>query len=263
MVTLKKPIAFLDFESTGLEIRTARICQIGVSKLTLDGELKTVKILVNPEMKIPKEATVIHGITDEMINTYNKGAPAHNFKSLAPNLLDYIKGCDLGGFNILKYDIPLLREELIRAKIDHNFDGVQYMDVSNIFRELYPRNLASVFKFYMNQDMDGNHDAGEDAKASANIFLKMIETESEKIGDGVDSFFTMSDSKIKRVDFAGYFIKDEEGQVCFNFGKSIGKVASKNKKFLQWMIDKGDFPRDTLEWAERIIEANKTVNTEG
>ena len=60
-------MCIFDLETTGLQIVTDRIIQIGIVKIFPNGETENYKVLVNPEMKIPEESILIHGITNEEV----------------------------------------------------------------------------------------------------------------------------------------------------------------------------------------------------
>ena len=109
---LKKPIVFFDLETTGINIAKDRIVEISILKVFPNGNKESKTWLVNPEMKIPKETSEIHGITDEKV------ANEPTFRQLAKDVETLIKGCDLAGFNSNRFDIPLLAEEMLRAEID-------------------------------------------------------------------------------------------------------------------------------------------------
>ena len=111
-LNLKKPIIFFDLETTGINIAKDRIVEISILKVFPNGNKESKTWLVNPEMEIPKEASDIHGITNERVVT------EPTFKELASQVSDLIKGCDLAGFNSNRFDIPLLAEEMLRADID-------------------------------------------------------------------------------------------------------------------------------------------------
>ena len=104
---LKNPIAFFDLETTGTIVSRDRIVEISILKINPDGEKKNKTLLINPEMPIPEESRLIHGIGDEDV----KDAPT--FKSVARELQQFLEGCDLSGFNIIKFDVPLLVEEFL------------------------------------------------------------------------------------------------------------------------------------------------------
>ena len=111
-LNLKRPIIFFDLETTGVDTAKDRIVEISMAKIMPDGEeiVKTRKL--NPEMHIPEEATAIHGITDEDV----KDCPT--FAQVAKSLEQFIRGCDFGGFNSNRFDLPVLVEEFLRAGVD-------------------------------------------------------------------------------------------------------------------------------------------------
>ena len=70
---------------------------------------------VNPGIPIPAKTTAIHGIRDEDVTN------SPTFKEVARNLAAFLEGCDLAGYNAIKFDIPVLAEEFLRVNIDFNF----------------------------------------------------------------------------------------------------------------------------------------------
>ena len=116
-IKLDKPIVFFDLETTGIQIATDRIVEISILKVFPNGNKESKTWLVNPEMEIPKEASDIHGITNEKVVT------EPTFKELAPKVSEMIAGCDLAGFNSNRFDIPLLAEEMLRAEVNFDMEG--------------------------------------------------------------------------------------------------------------------------------------------
>ena len=114
-LNLKRPIVFFDLETTGVDTAKDRIVEISMVKVMPDGEqiVKTRKL--NPGMHIPAEATAIHGITDEDV----RDCPT--FAQVAKSLEQFIRGCDFGGFNSNRFDLPVLVEEFLRAGVDVDF----------------------------------------------------------------------------------------------------------------------------------------------
>ena len=66
-LVLNKPIIFFDLETTGLNIANDRIVEISVLKVFPNGNKESKTWLVNPVIEIPKEASDIHGITNEKV----------------------------------------------------------------------------------------------------------------------------------------------------------------------------------------------------
>ncbi len=77
ILQLQRPLAFIDLETTGINIGTDRIIEIAIVKILPDGNRQVKRKLINPQMPVPPSSTEIHGITDEML----KDAPS--FKQVA------------------------------------------------------------------------------------------------------------------------------------------------------------------------------------
>jgi DNA polymerase-3 subunit epsilon len=247
-LNLKNPIVFFDLEATGLNIAEDRIVEISLLKVNVDGseELKTYR--VNPEIPIPKKVTDIHGITDEDI----KNEPA--FKEIASEIAKFIKGCDLGGFNSNKFDIPLLAEEFIRAGVDIDLKKRKFVDVQTIFFKMEKRDLKSAYKFYLDKELENSHSAQADTVATYEILKAQLERyekperkEQQPLKNDVDYLAGFS-SFNKNADFVGRIVYNDKNEEVFNFGKYKGKkvedVLEKDPGYYGWMMN-GDFPEYT------------------
>ncbi|HNM34428.1 MAG TPA: 3'-5' exonuclease, partial [Chitinophagaceae bacterium] len=124
---LINPIAFIDLETTGINISSDRIIEIAVVKILPDGTKQVKRKLINPEMPISAGATQVHGITDEMV----KDAPT--FKQVANEVKQFMEGCDIGGYNSNRFDMPLLIEEFLRVGINFVIQGRKFVDVQKVF----------------------------------------------------------------------------------------------------------------------------------
>ena len=120
---LKRPIIFFDLETTGVDTARDRIVEISMVKVMTDGTKQVKTRRINPEMPIPAEATAVHGITDEDVQN------EPTFKQIAKSLAQFIEGCDFGGFNSNRFDLPVLVEEFMRAGVDVDFKRRKYIDV--------------------------------------------------------------------------------------------------------------------------------------
>ena len=240
-----KPIVFFDLETTGISVATDRIVQIAIIKRNTNGEEEEKTVMINPLMPIPKGASDVHGITDDMV----KDSPT--FKSISKSLYEFIKGCDFGGYNILGFDIPLLVEEFIRAGIEVDFNDSNYIDVMNIYKKLYPRTLSACYKQYTGVELENSHDAMVDTKATVEIFNKMLVVEKEVIPNDFIELCKFSMYSEHIVDFAGKFTRNEANLICYNFGKNKGKPVSTDLGMLDWIIQK-DFTKDTKAWALKL-----------
>jgi DNA polymerase-3 subunit epsilon len=241
MLQLKKPLAFIDLETTGINLGTDRIVEIAIVKILTDGIRSVKRKLINPEMPIPKGASDIHGITDEMV----KDAPT--FRQVAQELKQMLDGCDFSGYNSNRFDIPLLMEEFLRAQVDFDMKNRKLLDVQNIFHKMEPRTLGAAYKFYCGKNLDGAHSAEVDASATHEILEAQIGKYPE-LGNNIDSILkVIGEDQI--VDFARRFVM-ENGIEVFNFGKFKGRpvsdVLKAEPQYYDWMM-KGDFPQHTKQ----------------
>jgi DNA polymerase-3 subunit epsilon len=236
-LNLKKPIVFFDLETTGINIANDRIVEIAILKVHPNGNKESRTWLVNPEIEIPKEASDIHGITNEKVVT------EPTFKELANEVSDLTKNCDLAGFNSNRFDIPLLAEEMLRAGVDFDMRNRVAVDVQVIFHKKEQRTLGAGYKFYCGKDLEKAHSAQADTDATYEILLAQLDKYDDLEND-IKSLSEYSTHQ-KRADFAGFLVFDDEEDEIFTFGKYKGKkvteVLEKDQGYYGW-IQKSDFP---------------------
>ena len=260
-LNLIKPIVFFDLETTGIKIATDRVVEISILKVFPNGNKESKTWLVNPEIEIPKEATDIHGITNEKVVT------EPTFKELAPEISKLIEGCDLAGFNSNRFDIPLLAEELMRAGIDFDMNNRKAVDVQVIFHKKEQRTLSAGYQFYCGKELEGAHGAEADTNATYEILLAQLD-KYDDIENTVDALSEYS-THGKRADFAGFILMNEDEQEIFSFGKYKGRtveeVLKENPGYNAW-IQNADFPLYTKkvlrEIKERMEAPKKTMSHE-
>lgn len=256
-LNLEKPIVFFDLETTGVNIGTDRIVEISILKVFPNGNKESKTWLVNPEVEIPKNASDIHGITNEKVVT------EPTFKELAPKVSEMIAGCDLAGFNSNRFDIPLLAEELMRAGIDFDMKDRKAIDVQVIFHKKEQRTLSAGYQFYCGKELEGAHGAEADTNATYEILLAQID-KYEDIGNSVEALSDYS-SHTKRADFAGFILFNDDEQEIFSFGKyknrTVEEVFKENPGYNNW-IQNADFPLYTKKVLREIKERmSATKNT--
>ena len=249
---LKRPIIFFDLETTGVNTSKDRIVEISMIKIMPDGEEITKTRKINPEMHIPEESTAIHGITDEDV----KDCPT--FRQVAKSMEQFIRGCDFGGFNSNRFDLPLLVEEFMRAGIEVDLKRRKFVDVQNIFHKKEQRTLIAAYSFYCNKDLNEAHSAEADTRATYEVLLAQLDRYADLDND-VDWLAEYS-SRGETVDFAGRIVYDEHGVEVFGFGKHKGKsvteIFEKEPSYYNWMME-GDFPLYTKKVITEIRMRDK------
>ncbi|MBN1108365.1 MAG: 3'-5' exonuclease [Bacteroidales bacterium] len=234
---LKRPLVFLDLETTGINITSDRIVEISLLKILPGGEEEWLTTLVNPGISIPAASTAVHGISDKDV------ADAPSFGEIAVKLEAFMEGCDLAGFNAIKFDIPLLAEEFLRVESDFNFRKRKYVDVQVIFHKKEQRTLSAAYRFYCRKELTDAHTAEADTLATYEVLKSQLDMYPDLEND-VEKLAEFS-SFNEIVDFAGRIIMNDKGVETFNFGKykgrSVGSVFRDDPSYYSWIMN-GDFP---------------------
>ena len=254
LLNLERPICFFDLETTGTNIVKDRIVEIAIIKIFPDGKENEKIWRVNPECPIPKEATLIHGITD--LDVQNEPS----FRDLSNDIYNFIKNSDLAGYNSDRFDIPLLVEEMLRAKINFNFDNIKTIDVQTIFHKMEQRNLSAALKFYCGKDHKNAHSALADTRATYQVLNGQLEKYIELNRDV--NFLSEFSSNSKFADFAGFIVYDKDGEESFSFGKHKGQkvktIMEKEPGYFGWLMN-ADFPIYTKKVLTAIRLKNSNI----
>ncbi len=236
-LNLKNPVIFFDLETTGINVASDRIVEISYLKVDLAGNESSKTLRVNPEMPIPEKASEIHGITNEDV----KDAPT--FNELAKSVARDFEGCDLAGYNSVKFDIPLLAEEFLRSGVEIDLKRRKFIDVQVIFMKMEPRTLAAACKFFLGEELVDAHSAEADTMATYKVLQAQLDRYSNLENDmGKLAEFS---AHTRNVDFAGRIVYNEEDIEVFNFGKHKGKPVSDGAgtgSRLLWLDDERGFP---------------------
>lgn len=244
---LSRPLAVFDLETTGTDPARDKIVEIALVRVDPDGLRTALTRRINPGRPIPAEATAVHGIRDEDV----AAAPA--FGQIARELLDTLADADLAGFNVRRFDVPLLDREFRDAGFDLALAQRRIVDVMTIFHKKEPRDLSAAVRFFLGRDHAGAHGAEADVTAS----LEVLESQLARYPDlprtveALDAFCFPTPAGA--VDRGGKFVL-REGEVVFAFGRQKGKalseVARVQRDYLEWIL-KQDFPED----ARTLVEA--------
>ena len=242
----KKGLVVFDLETTGRDPETDRIIQFAGKKFDDISKRKNVLSLVktvDPDYPIEKEATDVHGYTNEDL----KGAP--KFIEIAGEIKEFIADCDLGGHNIIAYDVPLLMCEFKRAGIDFSIEGRRLVDSLEIFRHVLPHTLEAALNFFTGKDIVGAHDAMCDVITASEV----IEAELREYDLTLDRAHEISMGD--RLTLDGKIVKGEYGPIL-NFGKQKGKylddLAVSDPGLLRWVVKK-DFSEETKKYMIRAL----------
>jgi len=245
-IKIDRPLVFFDIESTGTSPKADRIIDLALIRILPGGTRDAHSFLVNPGMPIPPEVTAIHGISDADV----RDCPP--FSAIADRAFSLLENTDLAGFNVLRFDIPMLVEEFLRCDIEFDIENRRIIDVQRIFHRREPRDLSAALAFYCGELHLGAHGAMADTEAS----IRVLEGQFKRYADLAADMEKLHEYCNKRdpswADRTGRF-RWSNGALVVNFGKFKGTpladLISEDPGFAKWIL-RSDFPRDT----RRIVE---------
>ena len=247
---LSRPLVVLDLETTGTWVEKDRIVEIGMIRIMPDGTKENYIKRVNPGMPIPANVTKIINITDDDV----KDAPC--FKDIAREVFAFIGDSDLGGFNVLRFDIPLLERELYDAHVSFNWRNRAVYDAQKVYHVHEKRDLMAAYLLYCGKKLENAHSALNDADATVDILDAQIERYGNK-EKGIES--------LRDIDYeskSDYFDKERKfcwwnGQLYPMFGKygrkkHIKAIARDDREYMEWILTK-DFGEDVRAMIKKAL----------
>ncbi|MEO8431853.1 MAG: 3'-5' exonuclease [Acidobacteriota bacterium] len=249
ILVLDRPVVVFDTETTGTNPRSDRIVEIACLKVHADGRRDCWVRRINPRMPIPAGSTAIHGIRDADV------AHLPGFAEVAAELAAFLEGCDLAGYNIAGFDLPVLRVEFLRAGVEFDISNRRLLDAQRIFFAYEPRHLTAAARFYCQAEHAGAHGALADAEMT----LRVLEGQFARYAELPRSVRELHDLYCagldRDVDPEGR-IRLVNGEPTINFGKNRGRalkdLGREEPGFLRWIL-KGDFSRSVKEVAKKFL----------
>lgn len=250
-LNLTRPLAFLEIQATALEagqraqkIKTSRIEAIGILRVDPDGAggvlCSSDYWMTNPLQFDPASAEADGRI---------QPTP---FAQIATPVRLFLDGCDLAGFNLRRFDLPLLAEEFARAgHLDFPEDDVNVVDVQTIFHAKERRDLASAVRFYLDKEHTERHAAG-DALLTWQVFQRQLERYDDLPGSVSDLAEFCGQGK-DIADFAGLLYFGAEG-LTWNFGKHKDKAVSSDASYATWFLN-DQFPVQSQRLVAEAVDA--------
>jgi DNA polymerase-3 subunit epsilon len=250
---LDRPLAFIDLETTGLKPYSDRIVELSILKIHTDGREEYNSRRINPGVPIPSEATAVHGITDDDV------ADKPKFGQYARSIRDFLEGCDIAGFNVILFDLPLLETEFARAGVEFSRQGRYLVDSKTIYHQREPRDLQAAYQKYCGREMGNTHVAEEDAKASAEILEGQLEMYPDLPRDVAGLCALCYRVEENYIDAEGKFIWSE-GEAACNFGKKhqgrkLKDIATEDPSYLSWVAG-ADFSAEVRKIARNALDGD-------
>jgi DNA polymerase-3 subunit epsilon len=260
MLKLDRPLVFLDLETTGLNILADRIVEFSFMRVNVDGGKEHLNGRVNPGIPITPEAEATHHISDADV------ASCPKFSEYAPVIVKFFDGCDIAGFNNIRFDLPLLCEEFKRVKIAFTLEGRNVIDCMAIYRMKERRNLEAAYHFYCKKELPVAHTAAGDTSILADILeaqlnlypdlpqdMKLLDTICHQIPDNY-------------VDKQGKFVR-LGGKIICNIGNKhkghdLDYIKKNDPGFLNWIISE-EFSPEVKELVKGYLPDNSPQKQKG
>ena len=191
LLSLKRPLVFLDFETTGLDLQNDRIVELALVRLSPDGSRESFVRPVNPGIALSKGATKVTGIhSADACGLFGDGGkkPAQPLRKLGAEILAFLADSDLAGFNQIAFDVPLWLAECKRHGIAFELKGRRQVDAKVIFNVcettwdrflMGPRNLGAAVRHYCGRELEGAHTAEADTMATIDVLLAQLQRHSQ------------------------------------------------------------------------------------
>lgn len=249
MKSLKRPLACLDIETTGLNTQLDKIIEIYILKLNVDGTMDEFYSRFNPwPTPIGEGAYGKHGITQEDL----QNEPI--LKDKIPEIQSFLENCDIVGYNIIKFDIPMIIDEFIRNGAIFNHKSRKIYDAYKIWTHFEKRTLGDAVIRFLGHEIKDYHTSKGDVEHTLKVFQKQVELYGDQDLDTFDELSNFS----KTIDFNGTFILNDSFEIIFGQGKHQGKlvkdVIKSERGYIDWIIEKSQMPNETKLIAKKLRE---------
>ena len=241
--SLTRPLVFFDLETTGLSTTSDRIIELALIRISPQGDVLERVRRFCPGIPISPEASAVHGISDEDV------ANEPPFSSTAKSLVELLENCDLGGFNIRRFDIPMLLAEFKRAGVPFSIKDRLLIDAQTIFHREEPRDLSAAARFYLEREHREAHTALGDIRTSAAVLSAQLDRYPDLPRDLPGLHAYCDEVSPFRTEVDRWF-QEASGGLVFRRGKhrgeALSQVATEAPDYLQWMLGADDMDEEVL-----------------
>lgn len=251
LLNLDKPLVIFDIETTGKGISVDKIIKIAYIKIYVDGKIKKADFLIDPEVRIDPEAIAVHGIRNRVVI----GQPT--FKDRSQEIWEIFYNCYYSGFNIMNFDLPILRREFARIGMDFDYDVKQIIDTKELFQYMEPRTISMAYSYYCGKEYSKERDALAQTEAATEILIKQLEKYAiARNRDFVNRIHQPKDNNNNSDNTNKFYWINGEAYFAFSkyMNRSVVEIAKKDLEFLLWLLE-SDFGDDTKNIIKQVLDA--------
>ncbi len=251
MINHTKAVVVLDLETTGIWIEKDKIVEIAMIKALPDGSRENFLKRINPGIPIPPYVSQIIGIKDEDV----AGCPF--FRQIAKEALDFLGDSDFAGFNVERFDLPLLEREFREAGLVFDWQRRDVYDAQKVFHVNEKRDLTTAYKFYCNKNHENAHSAMADAEAT----LEILKAQVAKYAGPEHGLAALSAFDYR--ENTEYFGETKKfrwwnKELYPLFGKyakklSLQEIARRDPDYLKWILS-ADFSDEVKELVQEALK---------
>lgn len=251
---LERDIIFFDIETTGTDIKKDRIVEISAVKYTMNKSKISYQKYFDPTVDVHPSAFDVHGLSNEFLSKFQR------FEDSCDELFDFFKGCDLGGYNCINFDIPILFEEFSRCNKKPNWFNINIIDSYNLLNKFETRKLNDVYKRFFGKDIENSHRASDDIEATIKVFEKQLDVYgiSDKSLKEISEIVRSDQNGNKIIDLSNWF-KLKDGEYLFNKGKYKDYPIKEHKDYLMWLINNNNIENNSRLVGRLIGEKLKII----
>lgn len=165
--TVNSPFVVFDIETTGLNNKVNNITEIGAVKVVNGEIVDKWSTFVNPCEPIPERIVSLTGITDAMV----KDAP--KIEEILGDFFEFCNGCVLVAHNAA-FDTGFIKEAARKHGFKYDFCCLDTLILARCMYPDLPNFRLDTLAKHLHVILENHHRAVDDAKATADAFVKML-----------------------------------------------------------------------------------------
>jgi DNA polymerase-3 subunit epsilon len=166
------PVVIFDFETTGLDVKTARIIEIGAIKYRNQKEVGRFSTLIHPGQALPPETFGLTGINDAML------ADAPPLQDVFYDFHEFMRGC-VGVAHNAEFDCNVMFYESARLGMSCNYHVLCTLKMARTLLVQCERKNLDALAAHYNLTFESRHRSIGDILVTAEVLWNMLKEHPE------------------------------------------------------------------------------------